>query len=153
GPGLQRALGGVMVLTAVALALQLDVRFQSAIANHLPAAVVNPTKSIEDSHAVASRLDKLRPPSRFAKAATAKAPAPSGPSSGLKDYGPAPDFTGITHWINSKPLSLAQLRGRVVLIDFWTYTCINCIRTLPHVTAWDAAYRKDGLTVVGVHSP
>jgi cytochrome c biogenesis protein CcdA/thiol-disulfide isomerase/thioredoxin len=148
GPSLQRILGGVMVLTAVAMAFQLDVRFQSAIANHLPAAVVNPTKSLEDSGAVADRLTKLRPESRFAHAARA---AKQG--SGLPDYGPAPEFAGIAKWLNSRPLTLASLRGRVVLIDFWTYTCINCIRTLPHLTAWDRAYRRDGLTIVGVHSP
>src|SRR6185503_19671766 len=147
GPSLQRVLGGVMIVTAVLMAFQLDVRFQSAIANHLPAAVVNPTKSLEDSHAVASRLTTLRPGSRFAPAAHARK------ASGLHDYGKAPEFTGVTNWLNSKPLTLASLRGRVVLIDFWTYTCINCIRTLPHLTAWDRTYRKDGLTIVGVHSP
>jgi cytochrome c biogenesis protein CcdA/thiol-disulfide isomerase/thioredoxin len=147
GPSLQRVLGGVMIVTAVLMAFQLDVRFQSAIANHLPAAVVNPTKSLEDSNAVASRLTTLRPESRFATAANAKK------RSSLRDYGKAPEFTGVTNWLNSKPLSLASLRGRVVLIDFWTYTCINCIRTLPHLTAWDRTYRKDGLTIVGVHSP
>jgi thiol-disulfide isomerase/thioredoxin len=129
------------------MAFQVDVRFQSAIANHLPAAVVNPTKSLEDSHAVASRLTTLRPESRFARAAHANK------GSGLPDYGEAPEFTGITNWLNGKPLTLASLRGRVVLIDFWTYTCINCIRTLPHLTAWDRAYREAGLTIVGVHSP
>jgi thiol-disulfide isomerase/thioredoxin len=148
GPSLQRVLGGVMVLTAVAMAFQLDVRFQSAIANHLPAAVVNPTKSLEDSGAVANRLTELRPESRFAHAAKV-----TKKSSGLPDYGPAPEFAGISNWLNSKPLTLASLRGRVVLIDFWTYTCINCIRTLPHLTAWDRTYRGDGLTIVGVHSP
>jgi cytochrome c biogenesis protein CcdA/thiol-disulfide isomerase/thioredoxin len=147
GPALQRVLGGVMIVTAVAMAFQVDVRFQSAIADHLPAALVNPTKSIEDSHAVASRLTTLRPESRFARAAHAKK------GSGLPVLGEAPEFAGITNWLNSKPLTLASLRGRVVLIDFWTYTCINCIRTLPHLTAWDRAYRKDGLTIVGVHSP
>jgi cytochrome c biogenesis protein CcdA/thiol-disulfide isomerase/thioredoxin len=147
GPSLQRVLGGVMIATAIAMAFQVDIRFQSAIADHLPAALVNPTKSLEDSHAVASRLTTLRPESQFARAAHAKK------GSGLPDYGPAPEFAGITNWLNSKPLTLASLRGRVVLIDFWTYTCINCIRTLPHLTAWDRTYRKDGLTIVGVHSP
>ena len=71
----------------------------------------------------------------------------------LQDYGPAPDFHGIAHWLNSKPLTLHELRGRVVLVDFWTYSCINCLRTLPHVRAWDARYRDAGLTIVGVHSP
>jgi cytochrome c biogenesis protein CcdA/thiol-disulfide isomerase/thioredoxin len=146
GPTLQRALGAVMVLTAVAMALQLDVRFQSAIADHLPAVVVNPTRSLESSHAVAKRLAQLRAPSRFARAAAHS-------RAGLPDYGPAPELVGITRWLNSKPLTLAALRGRVVLIDFWTYTCINCIRTLPRLTAWDATYRRAGLTIVGVHTP
>jgi thiol-disulfide isomerase/thioredoxin len=145
GPALGRALGAVMVLTAVAMAFQLDVRFQTAIADHLPAALVNPTNSLETSAAVAKRLDKLRPPSRFSHAAQTVAK--------LDDYGPAPDFTGNDRWFNSAPLTLAKLRGRVVLVDFWTYTCINCIRTLPHLTAWDRTYRDSGLTIVGVHSP
>ena len=130
GPVAQRTLGGVMVITAVAMALQLDVRFQTAIANHLPAALVDPTKSLETS-AAAGRLAKLRPPSHFAQPRSHAAPPR------LNDYGPAPDFTGNDAWFNSHPLSLAGLRGRVVLVDFWTYTCINCIRTLPHLTAWD----------------
>jgi cytochrome c biogenesis protein CcdA/thiol-disulfide isomerase/thioredoxin len=144
GPHLQQALGAVMVVTAVAMAFQLDVRFQSAIANHLPAAVVNPTNGLERSHTVSKRLTALRPASKFAVASM---------KSGLRDYGPAPDFTGTQRWFNSPPLSLAKLRGRVVLVDFWTYTCINCIRTLPHLEAWDRAYRKAGLTIVGVHTP
>jgi cytochrome c biogenesis protein CcdA/thiol-disulfide isomerase/thioredoxin len=144
GPHLQQALGVVMIVTAVAMALQLDVRFQSAIAAHLPAAVVNPTNGLERSKTVSHRLEALRPASPFARASM---------KSGLKDYGPAPDFAGNGRWFNSKPLTLAALRGRVVLVDFWTYTCINCIRTLPHLEAWDKAYRKAGLTIVGVHTP
>jgi cytochrome c biogenesis protein CcdA/thiol-disulfide isomerase/thioredoxin len=145
GPSLQRALGAVMVLTAVAMAAGLDVRFQSAIADYLPAAVVNPTRALEESDAVAQRLDDLRRPSRFAGAARA--------DSALEDYGAAPEFVGNDRWFNSSPLTLRGLRGRVVLVDFWTYTCINCLRTLPHLTAWDRAYRNDGLTIVGVHAP
>jgi cytochrome c biogenesis protein CcdA/thiol-disulfide isomerase/thioredoxin len=77
-------------------------------------------------------------------------------SSGLEDYGPAPNFAGIESWINTprdRPLTVAGLRGKVVLVDFWTYSCINCLRTLPHLKAWDAAYRKSGLVIVGVHTP
>jgi len=65
----------------------------------------------------------------------------------------APDFAGITNWFNSKPLSLADLRGKVVLVDFWTYGCVNCVNTLPHVTDLYAKYRDKGLVVVGVHTP
>jgi len=144
GPNLQRALGAVMVLTAVAMAAELDVRFQSGIADQLPAAVVNPTRTLEQSDAVAKRLDDLRRPSRFARAVA---------DSALEDYGAAPEFVGNDRWFNSSPLTLRGLRGRVVLVDFWTYTCINCLRTLPHLEAWDRAYRNDGLTIVGVHTP
>ena len=140
---LNRALGGVLVVTAVAMAFQVDIRFQTAIADHLPAALVNPTRSLETSGAVNSRLPQLRPASPYETAAR----------SGLDDYGLAPDFTGNDRWFNSAPLTLEGLRGRVVLIDFWTYTCINCIRTLPHLVAWDKAYRDAGLTIVGVHAP
>ncbi len=74
----------------------------------------------------------------------------------LQDCGPAPAIRGIAHWLNTpgdRPLSLARLRGRVVLVDFWTYSCINCQRTLPHVEAWARAYGGSGLTVIGVHTP
>ena len=74
-------------------------------------------------------------------------------TSALEDYGPAPEFRGLAGWINSKPLTMKSLRGRVVLIDFWTYSCINCLRTLPHIRAWDDRYRAAGLTIVGVHTP
>ncbi|OZI67051.1 thioredoxin family protein [Bordetella genomosp. 11] len=65
----------------------------------------------------------------------------------------APGFTGIEKWLNSPPLDLASLRGKVVLVDFWTYTCINCIHTLPYVKAWHEKYKDSGLVVVGVHTP
>lgn len=67
--------------------------------------------------------------------------------------GAAPDFTGIDHWLNGPPQSLAQLRGKVVLVDFWTYTCINCIHTLPYVERWHEKYHAQGLAVIGVHTP
>jgi cytochrome c biogenesis protein CcdA/thiol-disulfide isomerase/thioredoxin len=71
----------------------------------------------------------------------------------LPDYGSAPPIHADGDWINTKPLTIEQLRGKVVLIDFWTYSCINCLRTLPHLKSWDATYRKDGLVIVGVHTP
>jgi cytochrome c biogenesis protein CcdA/thiol-disulfide isomerase/thioredoxin len=74
----------------------------------------------------------------------------------LVNCGAAPNFTGITAWLNTpggKPLSLSELRGKVVLVDFWTYSCINCQRTLPHVETWYKDYAKDGFVVVGVHTP
>lgn len=67
--------------------------------------------------------------------------------------GQLPPLDGLGPWFNSAPLSREQLRGKVVLIDFWTYSCINCLRTLPYLKAWDAKYRKDGLVIIGVHAP
>jgi thiol-disulfide isomerase/thioredoxin len=65
----------------------------------------------------------------------------------------APDFAGISNWFNSAPLNMKDLRGKVVLVDFWTYGCVNCVNTLPHVTELYAKYRDRGLVVVGVHTP
>jgi thiol-disulfide isomerase/thioredoxin len=71
----------------------------------------------------------------------------------LPDEGRLASFDAATGWLNSEPLTPERLRGRVVLVDFWTYTCINWLRTLPYVRAWDAKYRDAGLTIVGVHTP
>ena len=65
----------------------------------------------------------------------------------------APEITGIRAWINSGPLTIEELRGKVVLVDFWTYTCVNCIRTFPYLKQWHAKYADDGLVIIGVHSP
>jgi len=66
---------------------------------------------------------------------------------------PAPEFTGVDKWLNSEPLTMQQLRGKVVLVDFWTYSCINCVHTLSHVESWHEKYKDQGLVVVGVHTP
>lgn len=71
----------------------------------------------------------------------------------LPIYGPAPEIRGIAYWINSPPLNLSQLRGKVVLIDFWTYSCINCIRAIPYLNAWQGRYGSNGLVIIGVHTP
>ena len=65
----------------------------------------------------------------------------------------APSVAGAVEWLNSKPLTLAELHGKVVLVDFWTYTCVNWRRTLPYVRAWAQKYKQDGLVVIGVHTP
>lgn len=78
----------------------------------------------------------------------------SGPrASGNHRNDAAPEFSGITSWLNSEPLTVAGLRGRVVLVDFWTFSCVNCIRTLPGLRALDGRYRSSGLEIVGIHSP
>lgn len=71
----------------------------------------------------------------------------------LGNKGQAPEFTGIEKWLNSEPLTMEQLRGKVVLVDFWTFDCINCINTLPYVKSWHDKYKDQGLVIVGVHTP
>src|SRR5437588_1958329 len=172
GPALQRALGAVMVLTAVAILTNLDVNFDQFVARHIPD--VNLTASLESSHTITSRRHEItgheakfkpangssacegssshvRAAPRNASQATLLADARE-----LNPLGAASEFTETQTWFNTPrgaPLSLAQLRGRVVLVDFWTYTCINCIRTLPYLKAWDSAYHNRGLTIVGVETP
>jgi thiol-disulfide isomerase/thioredoxin len=86
--------------------------------------------------------------------ASPAASAALSPATGLSDGNTsAPEFTGIDKWLNSEPLTLQQLRGKVVLVDFWTYTCINCIHVLPYVKSWNQKYKDQGLVVVGVHTP
>lgn len=150
---IQPALGAVMVAAAVAMATNLDVRFENAIASHLPEALVDPTSRIEQSSAVSGDLAALRGGGRTAtEAGSAEAAA----GKRLPDLGAAPPFTDNQMWFNTpgdRPLSLAGLRGNVVLVDFWTYTCINCIRTVPYLEGWYRRYHRDGFDVVGVHTP
>lgn len=84
-------------------------------------------------------------------APVAAAPAPSSASSSSSMHLPA--FQGISQWLNSEPLTVADLKGSVVLIQFWTFSCINCQRTLPYITKWNSQYAAQGLKVVGVHTP
>jgi thiol-disulfide isomerase/thioredoxin len=147
----QAALGALLIATAVAMAADLDIRFQTAIADELPSFLVNPTEAIEESGAVADDLADVRGGNGAGEGGVEEAAA----GADLPRLGDAPDFAGTGEWFNSDPLSISELigDGRVVLIDFWTYTCINCIRTLPYLKAWDEEYRDDGLVIVGVHSP
>jgi cytochrome c biogenesis protein CcdA/thiol-disulfide isomerase/thioredoxin len=172
GPALQRALGAIMLITAIAIATNLDVNFDQFVAQHIPD--VNLTASLECSETVTKHLHEIsghQP--KFAPAngssacggsASSVKAAPADASQatllaaahGLPKLGPAPEFMNTQDWFNTpdmRSLSLSGLRGHVVLVDFWTYTCINCIRTLPYLKAWDASYRHDGLTIVGVETP
>jgi cytochrome c biogenesis protein CcdA/thiol-disulfide isomerase/thioredoxin len=148
----QQALGAVMVLVAVLMVANLDVRFQNAIASDLPSFLVNPTGGLEKSGSVKKQLASVRGGKPGASETNVRR------GSTLPKLGAAPEIQGTQQWFNTpggRKLDLASLRSqhRVVLIDFWTYTCINCIRTLPQLKAWDAKYRSAGLTIVGVHTP
>src|SRR4051812_29048108 len=146
----QMAAGAVMVVVALLMLGDYDTRFQTAIANDLPAFLVDPSKKLEDTGKARRQLADLRGGARRSATSSAVSPAH------LPTLGPAPDFVGNQRWFNTpggRALSLADLRGRVVLVDFWTYTCINCIRTLPQLERWYKRYRRAGLTIVGVHTP
>jgi len=79
--------------------------------------------------------------------------AGSAAGSAIPNQTRAPEFAGIERWLNSQPLTMEGLRGKVVLVDFWTYSCINCINTLPYIKQWHEKYKDQGLVVVGVHTP
>jgi thiol-disulfide isomerase/thioredoxin len=175
----ERALGVVLLATGVLMATNLDVQFENALAkattngahqsSGLLAFLVDPTRSLENSSAVQNRLRSLRPESRFAlrqrqaagtSASSNATPAgigiPGVQTPSLPNLGNAPEFTGNQRWFNTpgnSPLTLAGLRGHVVLVDFWTYTCINCIRTLPFLKGLYATYHQSGLEIVGVETP
>jgi cytochrome c biogenesis protein CcdA/thiol-disulfide isomerase/thioredoxin len=162
GPALQRTLGAIMVATALLIITGEDVRFDQYIAQHIPN--VNLTASLEKSHAVESRLHEITGRKSRFTASVGTPVAVHGASQAtlladaqqLPKLATAPEFKETEDWFNTpgdQPLSLTGLRGRVVLVDFWTYTCINCIRTLPYLKAWNAAYHNEGLTIVGVETP
>jgi cytochrome c biogenesis protein CcdA/thiol-disulfide isomerase/thioredoxin len=101
------------------------------------------------SNLIEEKLVAKKPPtSAFAQTASMVTT-----SSSLPIIGTMPEFSGITDWVNSPPLTKSTLRGKVVLVDFWTYSCINCIRTLPYVKSWYQKYKDQGFVVVGVHTP
>jgi cytochrome c biogenesis protein CcdA/thiol-disulfide isomerase/thioredoxin len=141
------ALGVVMAAAATAIVFNLDQTLQTDLGSYTSAL----QRHTEASTYAARHLAQLRGVGGLPKPGSSKQPGVK-----LPDLGTAPNFRGIADWLNTphnQPLSLAHLRGRVVLVDIWTYSCINCLRTLPHLRAWYAAYHRDGFTIVGVHSP
>jgi thiol-disulfide isomerase/thioredoxin len=155
-------MGAVMVVVALAMLGEYDIKFQNRIASDLPAFLVNPSHALEDTAAAREAITEVRGEEehgvggRVSNEEGRKAAPATDHGSGLPVYGPAPEFVDNQRWFNTpggRPLTMSGLRGRVVLIDFWTYSCINCLRTLPYLAAWNRRYRRDGLTIVGVHSP
>ena len=142
GDRIRRAFGVAMITTAVVVLTGLDVPLQARVSAVLPPELASALFALEQQPAVQEELQMLRP----ADPAAAQ-------SMPLEDLGPAPELTGITTWINSPPTTLAQLRGKVVLVHFWTFGCINCIHVQPYVKAWFDRYAAEGLVVLGVHTP
>ncbi|TFZ48720.1 cytochrome c biogenesis protein DipZ [Serratia proteamaculans] len=138
GEWIRRGLGGAMLIGVVAIALGLDTTVLARI-------------SAASTGGIEQRLVQT-----FTPAATpAKLPLQTAVETQpiLDDLGKMPALSGAVRWLNSPPLTTESLRGKVVLVDFWTYSCINCLRTLPYVKAWAEKYRDQGLVVIGVHAP
>jgi cytochrome c biogenesis protein CcdA/thiol-disulfide isomerase/thioredoxin len=140
----QRAFGVLMIATAVGLFTGADRAFQSWVLDVFPQYGAGLT-ALEERASVRSALDD-----RLGLTGT-EAPGTAAEAGG--DGGPDPLALGSGVWINSPPLALRELRGKVVLVDFWTYSCINCLRTLPYLRAWHREYEEAGLVIVGVHTP
>ena len=124
------ALGAVMGAAALAIVFNLDQTLQTHLGSYTSAL----QRHTEESGTAAKHLNALRGTTGGLKTAAPKTSA----GAGLPDYGHAPDFAGIAHWLNTpggRPLTMGSLRGDVVLVDFWTYSCINCLRTLPQSRA------------------
>ncbi|MBI4276263.1 redoxin domain-containing protein [Candidatus Uhrbacteria bacterium] len=158
---IQKVFGVLMIVTAIAIATNLDRKFQTYIITRFPGYGAGLT-SLEDRPSVQKAIEGLegsdeedsvaedavrqaRP--HDTKNAARSTPAPK------KQYPRAPEIIAGGQWFNSDPLTLAGLRGKVVVIDFWTYSCINCQRTLPYLRRWHTTYKDKGLVIIGVHAP
>jgi len=143
GEWIRRGLGAAMLLGVVAISLGLDTgvlaRLSTVSTGGIEQTLVQQLKP-ENAQSPA------KPSAILASATNSDVPA-------LVDAGVMPSLNGAVQWLNSPPLTAESLRGKVVLVDFWTYSCINCLRTLPYVKAWAEKYRDQGLVVIGVHSP
>ncbi|WP_322045252.1 cytochrome c biogenesis protein DipZ [Paraburkholderia sp. J67] len=152
GEHLRRALGALVLVTVGAIASGFDTR----LLVHLPG---SPTQGLESrlTEALSGRPTLPAVPQRVVQEAPAahivrvSASAPS--MSALPVEGTLPALDGASAWLNSAPLATQDLRGKVVVVNFWTYSCINCLRTLPYLKTWAQRYQNDGLVVVGVHTP
>lgn len=131
---IRKVFGILMIAGALAIAFHFDVYLQQIAIKYFPMITV------DNNELVKKELDRL-----------ATNPQVTTP---IPQVGhAAPEFVGISQWINSEPLSLAELRNKAILVDFWTYSCINCVRTLPYIKKWYQAYKDKGLVVVGIHTP
>lgn len=142
---IQQIFGVIMILTALLIYTNYDTVLESKLLNTFPN-LSFALNSFENSQAISKQLDKLKGQNQTQE----KTPSSSLFNTDIK----APEFIGITNWLNTdKPITLASLKGKVVLVDFWTYSCINCIRTLPHLKNWWEKYKNNGFVVIGVETP
>ncbi len=172
GDWVRRGLGAAVLAGVVTIGLGLDAGFltrvsvasttalEQGLVDRLGApqstSLVMNGPSMQNGDAMQASLVMNRPAMK-ADGGGAQAMMMKGPAAGTKDdlpvEAPTPSFDGATQWFNSAPLTAASLKGKVVLVDFWTYSCINCLRAIPYVRAWARKYRDKGLVVIGVHAP
>lgn len=142
---IQRGFGVLMITTAIAIFFNLDRRFQTYVLGKFPGYGLGLTK-FEDNKLVQNKLTKL-----------GSSPVPEvklgRPMTTLPRVSLAPELVAGGQWFNSNPFTLESKKGKVVLVDFWTYTCINCQRTLPYLKSWYEKYKDKGLVIIGVHTP
>lgn len=127
---IRRVFGGVMIAFGLIMVLNWDVRLGQKLSQIMPSGLVESNTRLEQE------LQKLR-----------------GTEQQGELTGKAPELTGIDHWLNSSPLTMEALKGKVVLLDFWSYTCINCLKNLPHLEKWNKTYGEKGLVVIAIHIP
>jgi cytochrome c biogenesis protein CcdA/thiol-disulfide isomerase/thioredoxin len=133
---IRRALGVAVIMGVAAIALGWDTNLLTKFS------FLNTSKA--EAHLISAL---------GAEKAAARPVNAAGSQTVLADEGPMPELNGAVAWLNSPPLTRASLRGKVVLVDFWTYSCINCLRALPYTEAWASKYKDAGLVVIGVHTP
>lgn len=143
----QQTFGVVMIATALLIAFNVDTMVTAWVTNMVPDSWTTRLNQFESNPTVSKQLNNLNSNSGQNGGTTLDT------GGSLQDLGPAPELTGITNWINSKPLTLASLKGKVVLIDFWTYSCVNCVRTFPFLKDWYSKYKDQGFVIIGVHTP
>jgi len=138
----RRIFGVVFIIIGVAIIAGWLIRAEIWVANHLPFDETRLEQRLLDTQVSNTKI-KSSTSSQSTNSSLFNVP----------DNVAAPELTGLTNWINSPPLQLSQLKGKVVLVDFWTYSCINCLRTLPYVEQWYQTYADKGFVVIGVHTP
>jgi cytochrome c biogenesis protein CcdA/thiol-disulfide isomerase/thioredoxin len=169
---IQKAFGVVMIVLGVAIVFGWDLRFQTAVLRAFPNYGSGLT-AVENVAPVRNLLKEREPTGGQGGSSTDSQSFEVEPEDGiLGDYGPAPDIIANGMWFNSQgivsmndtagtdktgqnqpPLTLEELRGKVVVLDFWTYSCVNCVRTIPYLKDWYDTYRDQGLVIIGVHTP
>jgi cytochrome c biogenesis protein CcdA/thiol-disulfide isomerase/thioredoxin len=157
---LQRVFGVVMVAFALSFFAGIDRTLQAALVQGVPTEWTNTLTALEDQPGIREALSTLKgksgatqPMAATSEGSAALAAPAIGATADLPDLGPTAQLEGIVGWINGEPVTLAALRGKVVLVDFWTYSCINCVRTLPYLNQWHEKYGQEGLVILGVHTP